>query len=61
MIIIMKHRGDTDRKMGILQLHEDDQVEIIKHPSLPEGATYHKSTLMHLITSAKTHWKGIGS
>ena len=54
----MKEVGDTDQKMGILKLHEDDQIEIIKHPTLPEGQTYHKSALAHLINSTKLYWKG---
>ena len=54
MLIIMKERGDMDKAWGILKIHEDDMVEIIKHPTLPEGQKYHKSTLGHLIQSTKT-------
>ena len=54
MLIIMKERGDLDKKWGILKVHEDDMVEIIKHPTLPEGEKYHKSTLSHLILTTKT-------
>ena len=50
----MKERGDFERKWGILKLHDDDMVEIIKHPTLPEGEKYHKSTLMHLISTTKS-------
>ena len=50
----MKERGDFDEIWGILKLHDDDQVEIVKHPTLPEGQTYHKSTLGHLISTTKS-------
>ena len=38
----MKERGDLDKKWGILKVHEDDMVEIIKHPTLPEGEKTNK-------------------
>jgi hypothetical protein len=54
MLVIMKERGDSNETWGILKIHKDDQVEIVKHPTLPEGQTYHRSTLMHLIATTQT-------
>ena len=56
MLIIMKERGDKDEKWGILEWHNDDIV-VIKHPSITEGQTFHKSHLRHLIASTKSEMK----
>lgn len=54
MLVIVKERGDVSEKMGILKISDDNRViEIVKHPSLKEGVTYHISTLQHLITSMR--------
>jgi hypothetical protein len=54
MLVIVKERGDIDKKLGILKISDDGRkVEIVKHPVFKEGETYHISTLQHLITSIR--------
>lgn len=58
MFIILKERGDTDEKMGIFKLHDNlNDVEIIKHPTIPEGEVHHISHLRSLVMSAKSQYK----
>jgi len=58
MIVILKERGDTDKKLGILKIAEDEKtVEIIKHPVFEEGDVYPFSMLTHLIHSARRYGK----
>lgn len=58
MIVILKERGDTDKKLGILEITKDwKNVFIIKHPVFDEGAEYPLSMLTHLIHSVGKYGK----
>lgn len=58
MLIILKERGDVREKIGIFKLHDNlNDVEIIKHPTIPEGEVHHISHLRSLILSAKSQHK----
>ena len=58
MLVILKERGDEDKKAGILKISDDQKtVEIVKHPVFDEGEDYPYSMLTHLIHSVLKYGK----
>ena len=54
MLVILKERGDTNQKLGILKISDDSKsFEVVKHPNFEEGEEYHISMLKHLILSVE--------
>lgn len=54
MLIFLKHRGDTDKKIAILDYEDDTNlIKIIKHPLHEEGNFFDKKDLKALVDTAK--------